>query len=90
MAFTMDKFRIDGKVALVTGAIYGIGFEIASALSEAGAKIVFNSLNKESVDQALQSYQEAGIEAKGYVFDVTDEQAVQAAVAQIKEEVVSD
>lgn len=87
MTFTMDKFRIDGKVALVTGGIYGIGFEIASALSKAGAKIVFNSLNKESVDKALQSYEEAGIEAKGYVFDVTDEAAVQAAVMQIKEEV---
>ncbi|MER2058234.1 MAG: gluconate 5-dehydrogenase [Niallia sp.] len=87
MTFSMDKFRIDGKVALVTGAIYGIGFEIASALAKAGAKIVFNSLNQESVEKALEAYEEAGMEAKGYVFDVTDEGAVQAAIAQIKEEV---
>ena len=38
-----DKsFRLDGKTALVTGASYGIGFAIASAMAEAGAAIVFN------------------------------------------------
>ena len=40
--FDMNSFRLDGKVALVTGASYGIGFAIASGLAKAGAKIVFN------------------------------------------------
>lgn len=87
MTFSMDSFRLDGKVALVTGAIYGIGFGIAEALSKAGATIVYNSNSQESVDEAAVSYEKAGIKAKGYVFDVTDEKAVQAAVKQIEEEV---
>ena len=89
MEFTMDMFRLDGKVALVTGAVYGIGFEIARSLAAAGATIVFNNLSQESVDEGVAHYKEAGIEAKGYVCDVTDEPAVQAMVKQIKEEVGS-
>lgn len=89
MEFNMDMFRLDGKVALVTGAVYGIGFEIARSLATAGAKIVFNNLNQESVDEGIAHYKEAGIDAKGYVCDVTDEEAVQAMVQQIKEDVGS-
>ncbi len=89
MEFSMDMFRLDGKVALVTGAVYGIGFEIARSLATAGAKIVFNNLNQESVDEGIAHYKEAGIDAKGYVCDVTDEEAVQAMVQQIKEDVGS-
>ena len=85
--FSMDSFRLDGKVALITGGIYGIGFGIAQALHEAGATIVYNSINEESVAQGAENYKAAGIDAKGYVFDVTDEQAVNAAVKQIEEEV---
>lgn len=80
-------FDLTGKVALVTGAIYGIGFGIAESLAAAGAKIVFNSLNQESVDQGLTAYKEAGIEADGYVCDVTDEAGVQGMVKQIEKEV---
>ena len=81
----MVNFSLEGKIALVTGASYGIGFGIASAYAEAGATICFNDINQEKVDMGLASYKEAGIEAHGYVCDVTDEEQVKAMVAKIKE-----
>ena len=87
MEFKIDMFRLDGKIALVTGAVYGIGFEIAKSLAVAGATIVFNNLDQASVDQGLANYTKEGIQAHGYVCDVTDEAAVQAMVKQIEDEV---
>ncbi|MDR3141670.1 MAG: gluconate 5-dehydrogenase [Tannerellaceae bacterium] len=83
----MANFSLKGKTALVTGASYGIGFAIASALAEAGATIVFNDLKQAFVDKGLAAYREAGITAHGYVCDVTDEEAVHALVEQIENEV---
>lgn len=83
----LDTFSLKGKVALVTGASYGIGFAIASGLAEAGATICFNDINQDLVDKGLASYLEAGIKAHGYVCDVTDEEAVHALVAKIEEKV---
>ena len=83
----MDSFSLKGKVALITGASYGIGFAIACAMSEAGATIVFNDIKQELVDKGLASYAEKGIKAHGYVCDVTDEQAVNAFIAQVEREV---
>lgn len=82
-----NMFRLDGKVALVTGASYGIGFAIATALYKAGATIVFNDIKQEFVDKGLANYKEAGIPAHGYVCDVTDENAVNELVATIEKEV---
>ena len=79
----MEQFSLKGKVAWVTGASYGIGFAIASAYAQAGARIAFNDINQDLVDKGLASYREAGIEAKGYVCDVTDEQQVVRTNSQI-------
>lgn len=83
----MNQFSLNGKVALVTGASYGIGFAMATALAKAGAKIVFNDIKQELVDKGIEAYKQDGIEAKGYVCDVTNEEAVYAMVAQIEKEV---
>lgn len=83
----MNQFSLEGKVALITGASYGIGFGIAQAFAAAGAKIVFNDINQEFVDRGLANYKEAGIPVHGYVCDVTKEDQVQAMVKKIEEEV---
>ena len=83
----MVNFSLEGKVALVTGASYGIGFALASAFAQAGAKIVFNDIKQELVDKGIAAYKAEGIEAKGYVCDVTNEEQVNAMVAQIEKEV---
>ena len=83
----MQDFRLDGKVAFVTGASYGIGFAIATAFSKAGATIVFNDIKQELVDKGLAAYAGKGIRAHGYVCDVTNEKQVQETVAKITGEV---
>lgn len=83
----MVNFSLEGKIALVTGASYGIGFAMAEAFAAAGATIVFNDINRELVDKGLESYAEKGIHAFGYVCDVTDEEAVNALILQIEKEV---
>ena len=55
------NFSLEGKIALVTGAVYGIGFAIAKAYAEAGATIVFNDRTQENMEKGLKSYEEAGI-----------------------------
>ena len=84
---TPKSFDLTGKVALITGASYGIGMAIAKALAANGATIVFNDIKQELVDNGIAAYEEAGIKAHGYVCDVTDEDAVNAMVAKITEEV---
>ena len=86
MAFDMNSFSLEGKVALVTGASHGIGFAIAEAFAAAGAKIAFNCSSEESKMKALEAYAAKGIDAKGYVCDVTDEAAVTELVAAVKKE----
>ncbi|MBQ8685158.1 MAG: gluconate 5-dehydrogenase [Clostridia bacterium] len=82
-----NMFSLKGKIALVTGASYGIGFAIAKAFARAGATIVFNDIKQELVDKGLAAYEAEGIQAHGYVCDVTDEDAVNALVATVEKEV---
>ena len=83
----MNAFSLKGKIAWITGASYGIGFAIAEAYASAGATIVFNDINQDLVNKGLAAYAEKGIDAHGYVCDVTNEDAVQALVKQIEAEV---
>lgn len=82
-----NLFSLQGKIALVTGASYGIGFAIAAGMAEAGATIVFNDIKRELVDKGLAAYAEKGVKAHGYVCDVTDEAAVNRLIATVEREV---
>lgn len=85
MSFLEKQFSLKGKVALVTGAAYGIGFAMAEALAMAGAKIVFNCRGEEHMKAALENYKNKGIDADGYLCDVTNEEQVLKMVADIEE-----
>ena len=80
----MINFSLEGKVALVTGGAYGIGFAITQALVEAGARVAFNCRSEQNLAKALADYKEKGIDAKGYIADVTDEKQVQQLVANVE------
>ena len=83
----INAFSLEGKIAWVTGASYGIGFAIAEAYANCGAKVVFNDINQELVDKGIAAYKEKGLDVKGYVCDVTDENAVNELVKKIEAEV---
>lgn len=81
-------FDLGGKVALVTGATHGLGMAMAMGLGEAGATLAVNGHSSDSkITAAVDQYKASGINAHGYRFDVTNEAAVEAAVAQIEQEV---
>ena len=80
----MNRFSLEGRVALVTGAAYGIGFAIAEAFARAGARIAFNCRSEQHLAKALADYRAKGIVAKGYIADVTREDEVRTMVADIE------
>ena len=84
MSFDMNAFRLDGKVAWVTGGAYGIGFAMALALAKAGARIAFNCRGEGHLNAALRDYAAEGVDARGYLCDVTDEAAVAALVKRVE------
>lgn len=80
-------FRADGKVALVTGAGFGIGAGIARALAAQGAHVVINDIAPARADAVAADLRKAGLAASSMPFDVTDIEAVRGARARIKENV---
>ncbi len=82
-----NLFSLSGKIALVTGAVHGLGMSMAKGLGNAGATIVVNNNSKDKLEEAVAEYQAAGLKAYGYVFDVTDDVAVKNAISKIETEV---
>lgn len=67
----IDRFRLDGRTALVTGGGQGIGRGFCHALGEAGAKVAVVDLRQEYADEVTSELQEKGIEAMSVVADIT-------------------
>ena len=85
MQTILSSFSLENKVALVTGGAYGLGLSIGVALAKAGATLVFNDISQILVDKGLKIYNELGIEATGYVCDITDETAVEEFIPTVIE-----
>tara|TARA_B100000131_G_scaffold302660_1_gene326012 strand:+ start:481 stop:1251 length:771 start_codon:yes stop_codon:yes gene_type:complete len=71
---TKKLFNLNGKVAIITGASKGIGFSIAEALAEYGAKVIVSSRSQEAVDDAADKIQKKGFESKGIACHVGESQ----------------
>lgn len=85
----MNLFDLKGKRALVTGGTHGLGMAMAKGLGMAGAELIINDISSEKIDQAVLQYKDAGLKATGFLFDVTNDEATQAAIDKIEKEVGS-
>lgn len=80
----MNLFNLEGKTALITGGIHGLGMAMAEGLAKAGAELIITNNTQEPLDIAIKHYKETGFKATGYVFDVTDEKDAEKQVAAME------
>jgi NAD(P)-dependent dehydrogenase (short-subunit alcohol dehydrogenase family) len=79
----LEKFRLDGKVAVITGAAKGIGFATADALSEAGALVVITDMDGAAAARSAEALIAKGRKVDHLMLDVTDPRAVERVQAEI-------
>jgi gluconate 5-dehydrogenase len=80
-------FNLAGKRALITGGTHGLGMAMAKGLGQAGAELIINGHSPDKIKLALEDYASSGLKATGYLFDVTDDNAVRNAVDTIEKEI---
>ena len=80
-----DLFRLDGRVALVTGASRGLGLAMAEALAAHGAHVLLGGRDPATLETAAERLRAAGLAAEAYAFDVADAAATVDAVRRIGE-----
>lgn len=80
-----SPFDLSGRTALITGSVRGIGFAFAQGLAEAGARVILNGRNEQSLAEAVTRLTDLGRAADGSLFDVVDEAAVGAAFSTLDE-----
>ena len=78
------SFRLDGRLALITGSSAGIGLALARGLGRAGARVILNGRRPEPLAAAAQALRAEGLSVEVRAFDVTDGAAVRAAVDEIE------
>ena len=85
---SLKLFDLTGKTALITGATHGLGMAMAIGLGKAGAKIVINgNSSQDKLNKAIEEYKSEGLDASGYLFDVTKDEAVKKVIPRIENEV---
>ena len=77
----LEKLRLDGRAAFVTGGAQGIGLAVAEALAEAGAKVTIADRDAAALDLAVAALADKGYAVFPALLDVTDSPAVDAAAA---------
>ena len=80
----MELFSLKVRRALVTGSSQGIGFTMAEGLGRAGARLVLNGRDKAKLESAHKELAAKGLDVQSVAFDVTDEAAVNEALANIE------
>lgn len=79
----LSTFSLAGRVALVTGSARGLGWEIARAMAASGAHVILNGRQAEATEAAAAQLRQAGLQASALAFDVTDNEATEAAFATL-------
>ena len=89
MQQVLEKFRLNGRRALITGSSGGIGLALARALGQAGATLILNGRHEGKLQAAAQELRAEGLSVSTAGFDVTDADAVRQGIDAIEKDIGS-